>query len=89
MRDHLHSRGGRKDSDDEDIARRYRRLFPDLHERIDEFIKERRQAGQQTFADLKDWNYVVFTKDQEAKLGNNPVHTEIDVVLEDSESSLH
>ena len=73
LRDYLHQRGGKKESDDEDFAKRYRRLFPDLRERIEKFRQ---------FQNLQPRNYDVSTKDRMANLGNNLVNTEIDIVLQ-------
>ena len=71
MRDYLHGRGEK--TGDEDFAGRYTSLFPDLRNCIQD---------SQLFRALNDLNYDVSTKDHEAKLGNNLVNTEIDVVLE-------
>ena len=76
MRDHLHPEG-KQDSDDKDFAKRYRRLFPDLRNRVEEFITQ----APGSLRTLEDWNYCP-TAEHVPNLGNNLFNTEVDVVLE-------
>ena len=73
LRDYLHKEKIKKESEDKELADRYSRLFPDLRDRIEGFYG---------FRDLKDHNYSSGTKGWEAKLRDNLVNTEIDIVLQ-------
>ena len=77
MRDYLDKCVETKESVVEDFAQRYRRLFPNLREKIEEFQSEKGLKLQLP----NQWNYDV-PEDRMAQLGNNLVNTEIDVVLE-------
>ncbi len=86
MRDYLDKCVETKESVVEDFAQRYRRLFPNLREKIEEFQSEKGLKLQLP----NQWNYDVSTKEGTTKPGVNPReklydnlrHTEIDVVLE-------
>ena len=73
MRDYLHQNGGKTKSDNIDFAERYKCLFPNLHQEIEDFGRLNK---------LKDLNYDVSMKDSIINLGNNLANTEIDIVLE-------
>ena len=60
----------------EDFSERYKRLFPNLHQEIEEFGHKTRQQSK-----LKCDNYTLETKDQKNSFYNNLRYTEIDIVL--------
>ena len=72
FRDYVHEQGGRNQISETDIAGRYDRLFPKLHEKV------------QGFADAENWQLVDrnYSTMDKTRLLNNLIHTEIDIVLE-------
>lgn len=76
MRDYLHSRSGSGKKWEEDLARRYDRLFPELRRDIDGF------DGGTRFARLRPGNYDISCQENVRALFSNLRNTEIDVVIE-------
>lgn len=72
MRDHLKATGGMRDGDIDDLAERYRRLFPDLRVKL---------IGHPGLSIKDSFNYDPFP-DRKNQLANNLRSTELDVVLE-------
>ena len=72
MRDHLHKKSSPNKQYFPDFVERYRCLFPDLRNKIE----------QSALRVPKEWNYDMAPDGAVDKLGSNLVHTEIDVVLE-------
>ena len=72
MRDHFYP-DRKLTIHDENLSERYKRLFPDLRDKLLSF------AG---FRDLKDWNYDVSIADRRRILGNNLFNVEVDIVIE-------
>ena len=80
MRDYVYPLARKKKPTPEELAGRYRRLFPDLREKIEGFREE--IEGSSKFRELRPWNYDASKKEQWDKLRTNLVNTEIDIVLE-------
>ena len=72
MRDYLHKNDGRSGVADRDLAESYKRLFPDLRDRIE---------GYGGFRSLRPGNYDITVGDATSNLISNLVNTEIDIVL--------
>ena len=72
FRDYVHEQGGRNQISETEIAGRYDRLFPKLHEKV------------QGFADAENWQLVDrnYSTMDKTRLLNNLIYTEIDIVLE-------
>ena len=77
MRDYIHGAGGKR-STEEELAKLYDALFPDLQSKIRDF----RSDDGLTFEPLKPQNYQV---SRPAGLRNNLKNTEIDIVLQTKE----
>ena len=74
MRDYVHPLGkGQEQSRIQDFAEGYNRLFPNLREQIEKFVKPRQ---------LQTHNYCPSKKNDKEALYRNLLHTEIDIVLE-------
>ena len=76
MRDYMHCKSRSRGQWEEDLARRYVRLFPGLRWRIESF------EGVSRFAPLKDGNYEADSQKHKRALYSNLRNTEIDVVIE-------
>ena len=76
MRDYLHSKSGGGKHWEEDLARRYDRLFPDFRRDIEGF------DGGSRFARLRPRNYDISCQGHVRALYSNLRNTEIDVVIE-------
>lgn len=76
MRDHLHKQ--KRKIADGDFAESYTCRFAGLRKSVEDFTI----SGSPGFQELNDCNYDVSRKDRMAKLRNNLINTEIDIVLE-------
>ena len=77
MRDYLNKPGTKNQSIHADLAERYRHLFPNLREEIEEFSHKTRKDSK-----LSSDNYIAQTEKQENYLYNNLMNTETDIVIE-------
>ena len=79
MRDHSHENP--KPYSQDEVAKRFNSLFPNLRNHVKAHAKYKRK-----FEDLIQDNYRADTEDQKRKLLSNLLHTEIDIVVESPHS---